>query len=252
MPMLLAQSVTNGTEAATTGPQTLIDYIVAGGLLSYVLVALSAVALGLMVRNVIVLRAERLAPFDLIERLQGLLDKGDLAGAAAFCRLPENDCPLTRVFGAALERCAHSPFALLEMRSALEDAGQIEVDRLHRLNDGLGIIAAIGPMLGLLGTVIGMIGAFGAISSLQGAARSNELARFMSLALVNTAEGLIVAIPCTIAFALFRRRIARLAGDFAELIEELAGRAGSPAAPGGKPHGARAEPARSPTGPGAA
>jgi biopolymer transport protein ExbB/TolQ len=72
-----------------------------------------------------------------------------------------------------------------------------------------------------------MIGAFNAIGSLQGAARSTELARFMSLALVNTAQGLVVAVPCTVAFALFRQRIDRLATDVAAddlepMAEELA------------------------------
>jgi biopolymer transport protein ExbB len=72
-----------------------------------------------------------------------------------------------------------------------------------------------------------MIGAFNAIGSLQGAARSTELARFMSLALVNTAQGLVVAVPCTVAFALFRQRIDRLvtdvaADDLEPMAEELA------------------------------
>jgi len=77
-------------------------------------------------------------------------------------------------------------------------------------------------MLGLLGTVIGMIGAFNAIGSLQGAARSTELAKFMSLALVNTAQGLVVAVPCTVAFALFRQRIDRMVTDVAaDVLEPL-------------------------------
>ena len=76
-------------------------------------------------------------------------------------------------------------------------------------------------MLGLLGTVIGMIGAFAAIGNLEGSARSHELAKFMSYALVNTAEGLVVAIPCTIAFSLFRRHVDHLVGQIAEQIEAL-------------------------------
>jgi len=94
--------------------------------------------------------------------------------------------------------------------------------KLQRLNNGLGVLAAVGPMLGLLGTVIGMIGAFNAIGSLQGAARSTELAKFMSLALVNTAQGLVVAVPCTVAFALFRQRIDRMVTDVAaDVLEPL-------------------------------
>src|SRR5258708_34445329 len=80
----------------------------------------------------------------------------------------------------------------------------------------------MGPMLGLLGTVFGMIGAFAAIGKFEGAARSHELVKFMSYALVNTAEGLIVAIPCTVAFSLFRRHGDHLVGEIAEQIEALA------------------------------
>ena len=140
----------------------------------------------------------------------------------AYCKQPENDTFLTRVFGAALVRCARSPFGFLEIRSALEESGQKEVDRLTRVTDAIGLIAALGPMLGLLGTVFGMIGAFGSISDLEGAARSRELAGFMALALVNTAEGLAVAIPCTALFAVFRRRIDRWTGEVGEITETLA------------------------------
>jgi biopolymer transport protein ExbB len=141
------------------------------------------------------------------------------------------------VFGQALERCATSPFGALELRAAIEDAAQPEVDRLHRLNDGLGIIAAIGPMLGLLGTVFGMIGAFHTIGGLEGAARSSELAKYMSLALVNTAEGLIVAIPCTVLFAVFRRRINALVAEAGEIIERLVNGASARTAPAVAPRG---------------
>src|SRR4051812_5974885 len=88
----------------------------------------------------------------------------------------------------------------------------------------------MGPMLGLLGTVLGMIGAFATIGSLEGAARSKELAGFMALALVNTAEGLAVAIPCTAAFSILRRRLDRLIGDAGEVIENLAVYIENPAA----------------------
>jgi biopolymer transport protein ExbB len=115
-----------------------------------------------------------------------------------------------------------SPIGALEARPAVEEAGQAATIKLHRLNHGIGVLAAVGPMLGLLGTVIGMIGAFHAIGALQGSARSTELARFMSLALVNTAQGLIIAVPCTVAFALFRQRIDKIAMEIgATALEPL-------------------------------
>jgi len=208
--------------AATS--KSILDYIHDGGIVSYVLVVLSFVAVTLVIRNMILLRAKVMAPPELVSRLDVLLRDGDMNGALVLCTDRGNDCSITRVFGSALARCLKSPFGFLEFRSALEEAGQKEMERLYRYNDGIGIIAAVGPMLGLLGTVFGMIGAFATISELEGAARSHQLAMFMSIALIATAEGLIVAIPCTVAFAIFRRRIDTLFGDVADITEDLAGR----------------------------
>ncbi|MDX2115720.1 MAG: MotA/TolQ/ExbB proton channel family protein [Planctomycetota bacterium] len=208
--------------AVATEGKTIIDYIQDGGVLSYVLIGLSMVAVALIVRNLIILRGSRVAPPWVFDQLEKFARSGDVAGALEYCRKRENECMLTAVVGDGLQRASNSPLGLFELRQGMEETGRHELDNLHRSNDGIGIIAAVGPMIGLLGTVIGMIGAFGAISALQGAARSSELARFMSMALVNTAEGLIVAIPCTIAFALFRRRIDTLGGQVAQDAEDIA------------------------------
>ncbi len=240
---ILAQGAAQAEEGAT-----LMSYIRSGGVISYILITLSFVALGLIVRNLIVLRFSRIAPPMAVHRLDVLLRENDTKGALAFCTDPNNDSFLTRVFGSALARCAKSPFGFLEFRSAMEESGQAEVDRLHRLTDSIGVIAAIGPMLGLLGTVFGMIGAFDSIGRLEGATRSQELARFMAMALVVTAQGLIVAIPCTVAFALFRRQVDRLAGDASQITEELAGHL-QQAAGGERPAGARPGRPASPSGP---
>lgn len=217
--LMLAQNTPS--PAKEIASKSLLQYIHDGGFLSYVLVCISFVAVALVIRNLIILSRGRLAPPEVFDRLSGLLRENDVEGALAYTAAPENNSFLTRVFGSALLRCSRSPFGFLELRTALEESGSREADRLHRTNDGIGIIAAIGPMLGLLGTVIGMIGAFATIGQLEGTARSHQLAVFMSIALVNTAEGLIVAIPCTVAFALFRRHIDHLVAEIAGHIEEL-------------------------------
>lgn len=223
-------------EGASRAPRTLIDYVHAGGFLSYVFVLISIAALALILRSCFELRLAALAPRRVIDGLRAAITVGGAQGAREFCADPANSSFLARVSGGALERAAESPLGMMELRPALAEVAQSELDRLHRLNDGIGIFAAVGPMLGLLGTVIGMIGAFGAIGSLQGAARSSELAKFMSIALVNTAEGLIVAIPCSIAFAMLRRRAVTVATQAGEIAERLvgpldAGAIGAPAAP---------------------
>ena len=208
--------------AADDSKRSLLDYIRDGHTVSYLLVFLSFVAVALMIASIIQLRRDYLAPPAIVQRLDEILRSGDTDAAMAFCTQPENDCLLTRMFAAAISRCSRSAFGFLELRSALEESGQRQLDRLSRVTDGIGLIAALGPMLGLLGTVFGMIGAFSSIGHLEGAARSNELASYMSIALITTAEGLIVAIPCTAIFTICKRRVERLGGELGELVENLA------------------------------
>lgn len=213
----------SGASASTPSTAaTILSYVRDGGILSYVLIGLSIFALALIIRNMFILRRSQFAPRRIVQTLEGMLGAGRLADAERFLWAPENRCFLTVVMAEAFTRARASSEGLAGYRTAVEEAAREEADEVHRVNDGIGIIAAVGPMLGLLGTVIGMIGAFRTIGTLQGAARSNELAVFMSMALVNTAEGLIVAIPCTIAFALFRRRIDRLLQKVGRDLERLA------------------------------
>jgi len=211
------------TAAPAAGPEAVsaFEYIINAGPLSFVLVGLSFLALALIIRNILALKTEKLIPQVAVVRLEQFARSGQLGDAILWCNAPENDSLIARIVGSALQRCATSPLGVMEFRAAVEDAGGKQVRKLLSLNDGLAILAAVGPMLGLLGTVIGMIGAFGAISSLQGSARSNQLANFMSMALVNTAEGLVVAIPCTIAYSLFRRRIDGVANEAALIADRL-------------------------------
>jgi|JI10StandDraft_1071094.scaffolds.fasta_scaffold834894_1 biopolymer transport protein ExbB len=217
-----AGTADGGSGGAGASSIRIWDYINDGGILSYVLIGLSILAVASIVYNILEIRRSRQAPPIVLGHLQRLFGDGDYEGAHELCLAQTSDSLLTSIVGSALGRCLSSPFGIMEFREAVESAAPPEVDRLHRNNDWLGILAAIGPMLGLLGTVIGMIGAFRTIGTLSGAQRSNELATFMSMALVNTAEGLIVAIPCTVAFALFRRRIDQIVDEVGGHIERLA------------------------------
>lgn len=216
---LIAQAA---TAAKAMNEMSVLDYIRSGHVVGYMLIALSFVAVGLMIWHVIEVRRVKLMPPGVAEELLARVRAGNIDGAKQICSSPENRSFITGMVGPALQRCTLSPFGFIEIRAALEESGSREVDRLYRTTDGIGLIAAIGPMLGLLGTVFGMIGAFGAIGQLEGASRSLQLASFMSIALVTTAEGLIVAVPCTIAYSLFRRRIERLVSEVGEVTEQLA------------------------------
>ena len=98
----------------------------------------------------------------------------------------------------------HAPREVL--KEAIEDSGRHVVHDLGRYLNTLGTIAAISPLLGLLGTVSGMIRAFTAITT-QGVGDPTVLAGGISEALITTAAGLAVAIPALIAHRYLRGRI---------------------------------------------
>ncbi len=208
--------------------KSLLDHIASGGPIGFAIIALSLVAVTLAVMQLLQVRERKLTPPEVVEGLDKLLSANDIRGAIRFCQDPVNDSFLARMFAAALTRCSRSAFGLLELRSALEEAGQEQVARLHRATDGIGLIAAVAPMLGLLGTVVGMVGAFETISFSEGFARPDELAGDISVALITTVLGLIVAIPATAAYAFFRNRIDTLASKAAEVTEDLSARLQAP------------------------
>jgi len=127
----------------------------------------------------------------------------------------EADSPLGRVLAAAL-RNRHLPRA--ELTAALEEAGRPVAHELHRYLGALGTIAALGPLMGLFGTVIGLIEIFSAWSPTG--SDPTQLARGISIALYNTALGILVAIPAVIFQRLYRGRVA----DYIVQMEQLAAR----------------------------
>lgn len=112
------------------------------------------------------------------------------------------DSPLGQVFSAGLKNVKSTPAI---MKEAIEEAGRSVAHELERFLNSLGTIAAIAPLLGLFGTVIGMIEIFGS----QAPQGSNPLvlAHGISIALYNTALGLVVAIPSMIFYRHFRAKV---------------------------------------------
>lgn len=109
-----------------------------------------------------------------------------------------------RVFAAALvnERSSREV-----IKDAVEDAGRAVALELERFLNTLGTIATISTLLGLFGTIVGMIEIFGSQNPTSGAGNPAQLAHGISVALYNTAFGLIVAIPALIFWRYFRARV---------------------------------------------
>ena len=211
------------TLAADSGEarRSLLQYIEQGGPIGYLIIVISLVAIGMIGAQLFRIRRERLAPPELLNDLRSLLSDGNIDAAIKRSNDEPGSSYLARVIGAGLSRASRSAFGMLELRSSVDEVGQLEVDRLYRLTDGIGLIASVAPMLGLLGTVVGMVGAFDAITLSDGPARPDELAGSISQALITTVLGLIVAIPCTAMYTFLRNRIDHLTTEIDEQIEEI-------------------------------
>src|SRR5690349_7642530 len=124
--------------------------------------------------------------------------------------------PLGRILAAGLAN-VKSPRPV--MKEAIEDVGRVVTHDLERFLTTLGTIAAMAPLLGLFGTVVGMIEIFGS----QSAAGANpvQLAHGISVALSNTAMGLIVAIPSMMFYRYFRSRVDALVVEMEQQAVKL-------------------------------
>ncbi|MCP3905434.1 MAG: MotA/TolQ/ExbB proton channel family protein [Planctomycetes bacterium] len=197
-----------------------LETVQKGGAVGYLIIGMSIVALALIVMHFVQIRRAALIPPDQLEVLDDLLSTGDVKGSLEYCLAPENDSYLTRILAAGLTRFQKSAFGVFEVKSAIEEAGEDQTARLYRSTDALGVIGAIAPLLGLLGTVLGMVGAFDALPD-STASIHDELSRNISLALVTTLLGLTLAIPCVALFTFFRNRIDALGSEAGMEIERL-------------------------------
>src|SRR4051794_6104867 len=104
--LVLAQNTAAPAEGtpATLPSKSILTYIREGGPLSFLLVLVSFVAVALIIRNMLMLRRSRLAPPEVLARLEGELKQNDVEGALSVCAAPQNDSFVSRVFGAALLR----------------------------------------------------------------------------------------------------------------------------------------------------
>jgi len=164
------------------------------------LILASVIAVGLIIERVLFLRSNRIAPPTLLnEVVKELTNRGVSDGMLTKLA---NGSPLGRVFSAGLKNIKSPPEV---MKESIEEAGRAVSHDLNRYLSALGTIATISPLLGLFGTVVGMIEIFGS----QNPAGNNPavLAHGISVALYNTAFGLIVAIPSMIFYRHFRARV---------------------------------------------
>ena len=181
----------------------MLSLIEAAGWPIWPLLIASVIALALIIERLWSLRQSVVAPEGMVDKV--LAEFRERGATPELLAKTAHRGPLGRILAAGLAN-VKSPRPV--MKEAIEEVGRVVTHDLERFLPTLGTIAAIGPLLGLLGTVIGMIEIFGS----QGTSGSNPivLAHGISIALYNTAMGLIVAIPSMIFYRYFRGKVDEL------------------------------------------
>ncbi len=164
------------------------------------LIIASVIAVALIAERLMTLRNKKIAPAGLFKEVVHELKQRGVSDAM-ISRL-EAECPLGRIFAAGLKNIK-SPSAV--MKESVEEAGRVAAHELERFLTTLGTIASISPLLGLFGTMVGMIEIFGVPNTAENAPAA--LAHGISIALYNTAFGLMVAIPSMIFYRYFRAKV---------------------------------------------
>jgi biopolymer transport protein ExbB len=198
------------------------ELVKAGGWLMAPIIACSVITLAIVAERLWALRASRVTPRHLVAQVW-TLQKNNQLDYATINKLRDSS-PLGRVLAAGLMNRHH---AREIMKESIEEMGRQVVHELERYLNPLGTIAAITPLLGLLGTVIGMIKVFTAITA-YGVGNPGVLAGGISEALITTAAGLAVAIPSLMFYRHLRGRVdalvIRMEEEALKLVEVIHGR----------------------------
>ena len=179
----------------------MFDLLAAGGWVMPVIVLCSVIALGISIERSVALNPDRIAPPHLLANVWKQLKAGELD--AQRLKALRHGSPLGAILAAGLANRSQGRDVMKE--SIQEAAGRVVHD-LERYLNTLGTVAAVAPLLGLLGTVVGMIRVFTEIT-VQGTGNANALAGGISEALITTAAGLVVAIPALVMHRYFTGKI---------------------------------------------
>lgn len=217
------------TSAAPAGDlkesMSLAEVFKAGGVLMYPISLMSLAGVALIVYFFIVLRPGQVVPDEWFSHMRRELSSRRLDEARALCSAKPS--PIASVASAAIDyvQGAGQPDTGM-LKEIMQGEGVRQATRLQNQIQYLLDIAVITPMIGLLGTVVGMLQAFNAVALDIAKAKPMLLAAGVSLALITTAAGLIVAIPAMAFYAYFRNRtsglVARLETAAADLLALLA------------------------------
>jgi biopolymer transport protein ExbB len=182
----------------------LFELVQAGGWLMVPILLCSVIAAAICVERFWTLRTAQIVPRNLLAQVWDWIKNNDMDSRKL--RELRLGSPLGQILAAGITNHRRGRE---QMKEAIEEVANHVVHEMERYLNTLGTVAAIAPLLGLLGTVIGMIKVFTSIK-LEGTGNAAVLAGGISEALITTAAGLTVAIPSLFFYRFFQRRVDEL------------------------------------------
>jgi biopolymer transport protein ExbB len=182
----------------------LFEMLVAGGPLMIPILLASFVLLLITFERLISLRRRRVVPRMFVERFLLQLREGALDRSDALEKCDDEPSHVAQVFAAALRKWGKPA---VEVEQAVLDEGERVANVLRKYLRVMNGISTVSPLLGLAGTVWGMMHAFNVIATNSAMGRAEMLAGGISVALVTTAAGLMVAIPAMVLYMFFVGRV---------------------------------------------
>ena len=210
----------SGDKAANTDTEDIGGFwwlLKSGGIPEIMLFVLSIVGITFVVENIVSLKMEKLVPAATLDDIEASLEDGAFDEAIEICE--SDDCFMTRVLHPVLLRSDTKDYEY--MKETLEESSAIEETKLHQKIGWLSLIAALAPMIGLLGTVLGMLSAFMVMAKNPDNANPATLATGISGALVTTVTGLFVAIPMLFFYYFFRNRVVRVVQEVGKISGQI-------------------------------
>ena len=188
-----------------------------GWITTFILIPLSVLTLSMVIHYLLTIRRARHIPSDLAKALSAAARQGQVKTIVAVTR--QNDSLLGAAIFAGFSQLQAGRDAA---RAAVDEVVEERATRLYRRIEYLYVIGNISPMIGLLGTVYGMIYAFSRIFAAGGGMPdAGKLAGDISVALVTTFWGLVIAIPALTAHSLFRNRIDGFVAECVKTCDDL-------------------------------
>jgi biopolymer transport protein ExbB len=192
------------------------DFLAEGGLMIWVILATSAVALAVFCERLLQYHRDQINSTEFLNGVRNVLKRDNIVEALAICDATPG--PVPRLVKIAILNRDRGREAV---REALEDAGALEVPRLEQKLSLLATVAQIAPLLGLLGTVLGFISVFHVVEDAGLTAHVQQLSRGIWQALICTAAGLAVAIPSYAGYNYLVSRVNNIVLDMEQASTEI-------------------------------